>query len=159
MIMTAHLRKTMLTLALTSFCMIVSAKDIWVHGHRFRIRIVFTKNNEDDRLKDKTLLLYRMAHGKPHYLLKHTRYTKTGDCNNIFEDFGSYRIAGNRLIFTTHTVQRGFDPIPEWREEVYEVRGTGQLIHLYDRSKFRHEGWKMAGKSMRGSMQTNTSPE
>lgn len=84
--------------------------------------------------RDTVVKLYRLdSLGRSKYLLTHTIFQFSGDCNNIFEDKGSYQIEGDKIIFHTVYWQRGNDPIPTNRKQIYLVKSDGRLIEIYDK--------------------------
>ncbi len=96
-----------------------------------------TRKNEYQHGKDTILQLYRIqADGQLKYLLSHDVYAWSGDCNNVFEDIGSYSVEDDKIIFYTEYLQEGNDPIPEKRKQIYQVLPDGKLIEIYDKQYY-----------------------
>jgi hypothetical protein len=76
-----------------------------------------------------------VQNGKRQYVLKHYLYRYGADAENEFIDIGTIQISNDSLILKTHFIQKGIDPIPEWRKQVYKATPTGKLLLLYDKCK------------------------
>ena len=98
----------------------------------------------ENKTKDTILNLYRLENGqrklaKKFYLHK----DEEGDCNNLFWNKGAMTIQNDSIIFLTHYLQKGQDPIPEFRKRIYAVTKTGHLRLLYDKYKKKNDKvWK-----------------
>lgn len=105
--------------------------------------IIVTKTQWREGSRDTVALLYRQdSAGQTKYLLTHTIFSTGSDCNNIFEDHGSYQTEDDKIIFITDYWQRGSDPIPSKRKQIYQVKKDGKLIEIYDKQLVPWEdGW------------------
>lgn len=93
---------------------------------------------------DTIVRVYRIENDSRKYLLTHTLYTWSGDCNSVFEDHGRFSIQGDSIIFTTeYEVERDKNfGLPYSRKQIYHVKDDGKMILVYDRSEMEDGTWK-----------------
>ena len=91
--------------------------------------------------KDTLLKFYRIENGKRIFLLNHFVHRFGADDNNYFEDISTIQIKENKIIFKTHYLQKGNDPIPQWRKRIYKVKDDGKLLLLSDK-EFINSKWR-----------------
>ena len=89
----------------------------------------------DYNSKDTLLKIYRLENGKSVYVLKHYLYKFGADAENEFKDIGTIQIHNDSIILKTHYLQKGIDPIPEWRKRIYKVTTMGKLLLVFDKYK------------------------
>lgn len=109
---------------------------ILINGFKFVIKKSTIKN--DYGRKDTLLKLYKLDSGKARYVLKHYLYKFGADAENEFEDIGTIQIHDDSIVLKTHYLQKGFDPIPDWRRRIYLVTPSGKILLLSDKSKKRN---------------------
>lgn len=85
---------------------------------------------------DTVMTVYRLEGVLKKYLLNHYLHKRTNDCNNEFTDKGEYYIQGNTIVFIEKYFQKGFDPIPSSRKQIYEVNGNGKLHLIFDKTYY-----------------------
>ena len=120
------------------FFMLISAPVVWGQKDSFMVNntsFVMVKATEwRDGSRDTVVKWYRVdSMGQTTYLLEHYISQISGDCNNIFEDVGSYIIEEDKIIFITDHYQKLNDPIPSKRKQIYQVMDDGKLIEIYDK--------------------------
>ena|SRR5687768_5130958 len=132
-----------LILALTvAHCSAQKLVDTLVVNNTIFIAIQKTATNEFiPQTPDTLVYFYRLENGQNTYLLKHYTYKFTADCNNEFEDIGTYQVKGDSIIFNTEYTQKRNDPIPLSRQQIYVVKSTGKLILVSDREKDYSGKW------------------
>ncbi len=113
-----------------------------VKGTKF-LTIKRTEKSEYNK-KDTVLLVYRLENQAKKLLLKHYLYQWSADCNNEFTDKGKMEISGDSIIFTTKFLQKGHDPIPQRRKQIYKVTAKGKLVLIYDK-QFMNNKWLPTG--------------
>jgi hypothetical protein len=123
---------------------VLRADTIIVNGTKF-LFVKSTRITDDypDKL-DTILKVYRIENEVRKYLLTHTLYTWSGDCNSVFEDHGSYIIQNDSIIFTTEfEVERDKNfGLPYQQKQIYIVKDDGKMILVYDRSEMEDGVWK-----------------
>jgi hypothetical protein len=87
--------------------------------------------------KDTVLRIYRREKGGEKYLFTFYLYRRGEDCNNSYDDIGQMKIVEDTVIFTTRYLQKGNDPIPESRKQVFVVRSDGKLILVDDEKTYK----------------------
>ena len=88
--------------------------------------------------KDTLLKFYSLQNGKRQYLFSHYLYRYGADAENEFKDISTIQISNDSIILKTHYFQKGIDPIPEWREQIYKVTSVGKLLLLFDKCEQRN---------------------
>ncbi len=112
-----------------------------INGVKFQTFKKVIRNEYDS--KDTVLEIYQLKNGKPILVVKHYLYRKGADAENEFEDIGTIQIKNDSFILKTHYLQKGNDPIPEWRKQIYTVTSSGQVLLLFDKSKAKNSTiWK-----------------
>jgi hypothetical protein len=107
---------------------------ISVNGNKFFTTTHIEKNEYGQT--DTLLKIFRMENGRPKYVLSHYSYLHGFDCNNEYWDIGTIEVKEDKLIFHSRYIQKGFDPIPTSRKQIYQVNKYGRLILLSDKSYF-----------------------
>src|ERR1044072_1792585 len=78
---------------------ILQTDTVVVNGTKFIFEKSSRKNGEENI--DTILKVYRIEKDTRKYLLEHTLFTQTGDCNSTFKDYGAWEIKNDSIIFTT----------------------------------------------------------
>lgn len=123
---------------------ILSSDTIVINQTKF-LFVKSTRITEDYPNKLDTILwVYRVKNGSRKYLLTHTIYTWSGDCNSVFEDHGSFSIQGDSVIFTTvFDVERDKNfGLPYQQKQVYTVKDDGKMILVFDKSEMEDGVWR-----------------
>ena len=106
---------------------------ISINGVKF-LTVRQTLRNDYDT-NDTLLKLYRLVNGTLRYVFKHYLYKYGADAENEYKDIGTIQIHADSIILKTHYLQKGIDPIPEWRKRIYKVTTTGKVILVFDKYK------------------------
>ena len=115
---------------------VIGQEEIVVNGFHFQTDSEVIEN--EWQTKDTVKKLYRLEEGKLIYVLSFYPYKdEGGDCNNLFWNKESLKVEGNHFVFLTHYFQKtGLDPIPEFREQIYEVDKFGKLKMTSEKYKY-----------------------
>ena len=112
-----------------------------INGNTFITRITVTPLTEYGR-HDTVLNFSRLENGRPKYLLQHTLYSYSADCNNEFITRGTYEVRHDSLIFNNTIKQKtGLDPVADEEQQIYRVAADGKLKLVSNKEHIGH-AWK-----------------
>src|ERR1043166_5793660 len=123
---------------------IISSDTVVVNNTKFLfVKSIHVSEANHSKL-DTVLQVYRIENGARKYLLAHNIYDYDADCNSVFEDFGTYEIHGDSVIFKTEfSVERDKNVgLPYRQKQIYVVKDDGKMILVFDKSEMEDGTWR-----------------